>query len=164
LNHRARKREVRVLTVNLDRQPLYELARLRNDEPDDGLRRLPLTRGDCEQEERPCPYVSCRHHLFLGVDSHTGSIKLNFPDLFDADDAPELDLLPATCSLDVAERDGVTLETLGELLNLTRERARQLETKALERLRHKLAALGVVDHQEPFTQSVFDNPYADEVD
>lgn len=27
----------------------------------------PAKRGDCEQMSRPCPYVSCRHHLLIDV-------------------------------------------------------------------------------------------------
>jgi hypothetical protein len=162
MNRYARKREVRAVTIAMDRQPKYELHRLRDEEPDDGLHRLPLVRGDCEKQERPCPYVSCRHHLFLGVDPHTGNLKLNFPDLFDEDGTPRLDEMPATCALDVAERDGVTLETLGELLNVTRERARQREVKALSHLRQKLAALeGLESHMPETTVGIFENPYTD---
>lgn len=80
----------------------------------------PKPREDCRRVERPCPYVACRHHLYLDV-LGTGSIKLNFPDL-------EPDEMPAdgSCSLDVAERGGLKIESVAELMNLTRERARQL--------------------------------------
>jgi DNA-directed RNA polymerase sigma subunit (sigma70/sigma32) len=37
--------------------------------------------------------------------------------------------------LDVADRGGVTLEEIGEILNLTRERIRQVESRGLEQLR-----------------------------
>jgi len=88
----------------------------------------PKSRAECLKMTRPCPFVSCRHHLFLEVNEDTGSIKLNFPDM-------ELSELPETCALDVADRGGVTLEEIGEILNLTRERIRQVEAKGLERLR-----------------------------
>lgn len=87
----------------------------------------PETRADCEAGERPCPYLSCRHHLYLDVEPRTGSIKQNFPDL-------ELHELAETCALDVADRQGVTLEVVGSLMNVTRERIRQLETQALARI------------------------------
>lgn len=165
VNRRARKRKVRVATINMERQSQNETERLRGLEPDDGARRLPLTRAECEKGERPCPYISCRYHLFLGVDPSNGSIKLNFPDLLDDSGAPELDDLPATCALDVADRDGVTLETLGELMNITRERARQLETIALDRFRLHLATSGIKEaHDVRNVIGVFDNPYADDVD
>ena len=40
-----------------------------------------------------------------------------------------------TCALDIADRGGVTLEEVGEILNLTRERIRQVEVMGLEKLR-----------------------------
>lgn len=88
----------------------------------------PETRDDCRLSERPCPFVSCKYHLYLDVNPRTGSIKLNFPDL-------EVWELPETCALDVAERGGMTLEEVGELLNLTRERIRQVESKGIDKIR-----------------------------
>jgi hypothetical protein len=128
------------------------------------MRRLPLVRADCpDRQDGPCPYVSCRHHLFLDVDALTGSIKLNFPDLVDEDGTPILDAMPATCALDVAEAGGVILMRMGELLNLTRERARQIEEAALERLRKRLVALGCTEpHRSTHTEGPFDSPYADD--
>lgn len=90
--------------------------------------RRPDARQECRTTERPCPFVSCKYHLYLDVNPHTGSIKLNFPDL-------EVWELSETCSLDVADRGGITLEEVGELLNLTRERIRQVEATGLDKLR-----------------------------
>ena len=90
----------------------------------------PETREDCRLSERPCPFVSCKYHLYLDVNPRTGSIKLNFPDL-------EVWELPETCALDVAERGGMTLEEVGELLNLTRERIRQVESKGIDKIREE---------------------------
>ena len=88
----------------------------------------PRTRGECKEDVRPCPYVSCKHHLYLDVNPETGSIKLNFPDL-------EVWEMAETCSLDVADRGGITLEEVGEILNLTRERIRQVEVRGLLKLK-----------------------------
>ena len=88
----------------------------------------PTTREDCRTAERPCPYISCKYHLYLDVNPETGSIKINFPDL----DVWEMS---ETCALDAADRGGITLEEVGELLNLTRERIRQVEVYGLEKLR-----------------------------
>jgi len=88
----------------------------------------PLTRGDCRDGPRPCPWVGCRHHLYLDVNEETGSIKINFPDL-------DPDELTETCSVDAGERGGMTLEEVGEALAVTRERARQMEVRALLGLR-----------------------------
>lgn len=84
----------------------------------------PMTRDDCKFGPRPCLYVACRFHLFLDVNPRTGSIKFNFP-------GKEVHELEETCALDVADRGGITLEEVGRLLNLTRERVRQLEAEAL---------------------------------
>lgn len=88
----------------------------------------PELREDCRTAERPCPYVSCKYHLFLDINPETGSIKINFPDL-------EVWEMSETCALDVADRGGITLEEVGELLNLTRERIRQVEVLGLDKLR-----------------------------
>ena len=87
----------------------------------------PQTRHDCANALRPCPWVSCKFHLYLDVNPETGSIKLNFPDL-------EVWEMADTCALDVADRGGITLEEVGEILNLTRERIRQVEVFGLEKL------------------------------
>lgn len=90
----------------------------------------PRTREECAVGPRPCLFVACKHHLYLDVNPETGSIKLNFPDK----DVWELE---ETCALDVAQRGGVTLEEVGDILNLTRERVRQLEVTGLRKLREE---------------------------
>lgn len=89
------------------------------------LQRRPRTRGDCVDGPRPCPYLGCKYHLALDV-SPAGSLFDNFPNR-------DLDELEETCALDVADRGGVTLERIGELLNVTRERIRQIEARVLRR-------------------------------
>jgi hypothetical protein len=88
----------------------------------------PRTRMECKEEMRPCPWVACKHHLYLDINPETGSIKINFPDL-------EPWELQHTCALDVAERGGITLEEVGEIMNLTRERIRQVEVRGLLKLK-----------------------------
>src|SRR5258707_4819917 len=88
----------------------------------------PTTRAECRDEARPCPWVACKHHLYLDINPETGSIKINFPDL-------EPWELQHTCALDVAERGGITLEEVGEIMNLTRERIRQVEVRGLLKLK-----------------------------
>jgi hypothetical protein len=88
----------------------------------------PKTRAECAEELRPCPWVACKFHLYLDVNPETGSIKINFPDL-------EPWEMRDTCALDVAERGGSTLDEVGEVTNLTRERIRQLEVRGLLKLK-----------------------------
>ncbi len=40
-----------------------------------------------------------------------------------------------TCSLDVAQAGGLTLEEVGRIMNLTRERIRQVEAHGIDKLR-----------------------------
>jgi hypothetical protein len=125
-----RKRAIRAKTISVKRMTKreLELGRLLYPEVDDVER--PGTRADCSDAPRPCPFVSCQHHLYLDVSARTGAIKLNFPDL-------EVWEMSETCALDVADRGGTTLEEVGAIMNLTRERIRQVEVKGLA----KLAAL-----------------------
>jgi Sigma-70, region 4 len=88
----------------------------------------PKVRADCAEGPRPCPYVSCKFNLYVDVNPRTGSVKMNFPD-------KELWEIGDTCALDVADRGGITLEEVGAIMNLTRERVRQLETRGLVKLR-----------------------------
>jgi len=88
----------------------------------------PQQRSECMGFDRPCLFVSCRFHLFLDVNPRTGSIKMNFP-------GKEIWELDETCALDVADRGGITLEEVGEIMNLTRERIRQVELRGLETIR-----------------------------
>lgn len=99
----------------------------------------PKTRADCEGGCRPCPFVSCKYHLYLDVNPKTGSVKLNFPDL-------EVEDMPETCVLDIADKGGLTLEETGDVMNLTRERIRQVEIVALEKLKASSSAATLSDH------------------
>ncbi len=135
---RKRKNHVRVntFTESMHRLPKYVLHRDAamypssiNAEYED---ERPKTRGDCLpggcNEARPCPWVACRYNLYLSVNEVSGSITYNFPDA-------DIDEIPATCVLDVADRGGLTLEEVGNLMNRTRELVRQQETKGLRRLK-----------------------------
>jgi hypothetical protein len=68
----------------------------------------PKTRGDCKGGFRPCPWVSCRHHLLLNV---VGCQVLR-PHGHD-----DPSLLVETCALDVvdANPDGLSVEAVAQL-------------------------------------------------
>ena len=36
----------------------------------------PASRAECSEDVRPCPWVSCKHHLYLEVSEDTGSITV----------------------------------------------------------------------------------------
>lgn len=121
-----RKRDVRARTISVKRMTKRELELGRMLYPEVEVEK-PRTRIECLGGERPCPFVSCKYHLYLDVSAKTGAIKLNFPDL-------EVWEMAETCALDVADRGGTTLEEVGAIMNLTRERIRQVEVKGLAKL------------------------------
>jgi hypothetical protein len=135
-----RKRAVRARTISVKRMTKRELEIGRLLYPETGYEK-PHSREECAEGPRPCPFVSCKHHLFIDVSPRTGAIKLNFPDL-------EVWDMGESCALDVADRGGTTLEDVGAIMNLTRERIRQVEVKALaklEALRDMMALREYVD-------------------
>lgn len=130
---RQRKSRLRPKTIagrRLTRSEIEEGIRL----ADDMWYERPKKRSECIDGPRPCPFVSCKYHLYLDVKTDTNSIKLNFPHL-------EVWDLEHSCALDVAERGGMTLEDVGHIMNLTRERVRQVEVAGIEKLRET----GLVD-------------------
>jgi len=127
---RSRRRVVRARTISVKRISKREVEFARLLYPDDG-HALPATRGDCVNGPRPCPLVSCKYNLYLDVSPDSGAIKLNFPDL-------EVWELGCTCALDIADSGPRRLEDVGPIMNVTRERARQLEVVALGKLERLL--------------------------
>lgn len=125
----------RATTENVKRLPKRELeagrVHLRLLEAEGIDVRRPATRGDCIGGERPCPWVSCKHNLYLDVHEN-GSIKTNFPDLEPDQVPPE-----KSCALDVADRGGATLDDVATTMNITRERVRQIELMGIELLRQR---------------------------
>jgi len=135
-----RKRDVRARTISVKRMTKRELEIGRLLYPESDYDK-PRVRSECANGPRPCPFVSCKYHLYIDVSARTGAIKLNFPDL-------EVWELGESCALDVADRGGTTLEDVGAIMNLTRERIRQVEVKALaklEALRDMMALRDYVD-------------------
>jgi hypothetical protein len=128
VRRRGRRTRMRSKTIAMKRLTKEELrlGAIMFPMPEDVER--PRMREECKEGARPCPFVSCKHHLYLDVNPETGSIKLNFPDL-------EVWEMKETCSLDVADKNGITLEEVGEIMNLTRERIRQVEVRGLLKLK-----------------------------
>ncbi|MGM0577540.1 MAG: sigma factor-like helix-turn-helix DNA-binding protein [Myxococcota bacterium] len=131
-----RKERTRSKTIagrRLTRAEIEEGKRL----VDDMWYERPASRAECVDGPRPCPFVSCKYHLYLDVKNETQSIKINFPHL-------EVWEMVHSCSLDVAEQGGLTLEEVGRIMNLTRERIRQVEAAGIEKLR-ETGIIGDID-------------------
>ena len=98
---------------------------------------LPETRGDCVGGSRPCPLVRCKWNTYLDV-LPSGRPKFNHLGIEPWEADPRW-----SCALDVADRGGATLAEVGQAMGLTRERARQIEVKALIRVRRLTARLSM---------------------
>jgi hypothetical protein len=90
---------------------------------------------------RPCMFLACRYHLSAEVTPY-GSIRVM---------AEDLEAEKETCALDVADRGVHTLEYVGEILHITRERTRQIEEASYRKVRESPGALtrNLREHAEP---------------
>ncbi len=97
-------------------------------EHQDEFESRPRTLGECRGGMRPCPFVACTSNLYLDVNPDSGAIKLNHPALEPHEVDPR-----HSCVHDIVDDNpnGITLEEAGARINLTRERIRQLEVRAL---------------------------------
>ena len=89
----------------------------------------PGGREECRDGPRPCPYVHCKHHLWLVLATDRLGHRLMRP----AVSTVEPHSL-TTCALDVAERER-TARQIGELLGITERRVQQIVKAALDKLR-----------------------------
>lgn len=105
----------------------------------------PKTRADCLpggcNSARPCPWYGCRYHNGLDINEDTGAMTYR-----------DVDELVHSCALDVAEiggevgsgnGTGIALEELGDIMGVTKERARQVELIAVRHLAPVLKAKGL---------------------
>ena len=125
--NRLSKKRVALILLDRDSPERRELEAAR-----------PRTRADCVGGLRPCPFVSCRHNLYLDVNSRTGNLKLRNKTIEPEDVPPE-----ESCSLDVADQGPHTLAQVGAFFVFHRERSRQVEEMAIKKLRAKLERAGI---------------------
>jgi hypothetical protein len=112
--------------------------------------RKPRTWGECEaaglgQKGAPCPFLSCKYNLLVDVSPAGGLVIRTAPGFGAAGASTEAGVLPAsidciedvdlpedrcTCALAAVAAEP-TLEDVGEMMNLTRERVRQIESRAI---------------------------------
>lgn len=101
---------------------------------------VPATRGDCVDGPRPCPYLRCKHHLWLKL----GEERDGNPARAANDNTKPKTVFwptsPATCALDIAARtEELTNREVGEFIGVLDEQVRRIVKRALGKLR----ALGV---------------------
>ena len=88
----------------------------------------PITRGDCENGPRPCPWYTCKYHL--GTDIHGDVLRHR-----------DLSTMTETCCLDVAEEPH-SIESVAEYIGLTVRNAYATQVgamKAAEKAARKIA-------------------------
>lgn len=126
-----------VSTVEFPRQTIivHATEEIQIDLPENEDR--PLQRVECAESTRPCPWVSCRYNLYLDVRGD-GVLRINFP-------GKEPDEMMASCALDMAEDGPRTLDQVAALMGMSKERARQIESAALAKLRDALGADELLD-------------------
>ena len=84
----------------------------------------PKIRADCAQVPRPCPFVGCRYNMNIDVLS-TGGLRWRQPER-------------NNCALDLAEKGPYTLDEIGKVMGVSRERIRQEINEAFRKLRNCL--------------------------
>ena len=91
----------------------------------------PKKRHECPVQ-RPCPFITCRHNLYIDV-RDSGNITFNFYEM-------PIEMMEFSCAIDIANENpsGMPLGKIGDIMNLTRERVRQIEIEASEKLKKKL--------------------------
>lgn len=143
---RARQRAFTISVKRFSKRRLQQQAETTGD-----LEPMPRTWGECIERAlgtptHPCAYLRCKYNLLVDLHHATGAYKITHPSLAGGDYGDEYEQMPRhTCALNAAEQGGMTLEEVGEVINVTRERVRQIELKALYRLRDLAALAAVAD-------------------
>ena len=141
------------LTVLLPgRNLLPELDELAGDR----LPGRPRTRAECADAPRPCPFVGCRHHLYLD-ELKGGGLRFNFPEL----SGPEEMDPERSCVLDIAESGPRTLVETAEDMNVCREWVRQIEVSASRHFRKTTDLSGVDEEIDQDWEELNETPYPD---
>lgn len=83
----------------------------------------PVTRADCVGGPRPCPWIRCKWHAIWYLKPRLHYMK----NLTDQQIVGIISAMKHSCVLDICDQGGATLDLIGELLQTTRERVRQIE-------------------------------------
>lgn len=99
------------------------------DESFEFLPGVPATRAECVDAPRPCPFISCRHHLWL-IEQRD---RPGNPDR-GAQGAAALHPMGPSCSLDVAVK-AHSLNEVASILGVVPTRIHQITLLAIKKLR-----------------------------
>lgn len=100
------------------------------EQPREGL--PPGGRDECRTGPRPCPYVRCKHHLWMiTAEERRGSGNLNTRSTVEP-------VTMTTCALDIAERgQEVSTREIAEMLGVSMRRVQQLIKAGIAKLAAK---------------------------
>lgn len=107
-----------------------------------------MKRSECVDGPRPCPKLGCRYHLLSDklhpAREYGSEAMLRHIDNAEGTILEDLSGMQETCALDVADRGRHTLLEVGEVFGVTREMIRQIEARALRKLRNAMADSDVI--------------------
>lgn len=96
----------------------------------------PRTRGDCADQPRPCPYVTCKHHLLTEISSDGRLFFNGNADGSSIDAAVDsLESMPETCALDVADGGGFSAGQVAEYLGVSERWMLKTQAEAITKIR-----------------------------
>lgn len=97
---------------------------------DQVLSRQPRNRVECPPADVPCPFVACRYHVWTSTTLRQGVVV-------DVQVGRGWGDVKHTCALVLAEQGPRTMDQVGKILGVSRERVRQLEAGAIQFLRRE---------------------------
>jgi hypothetical protein len=100
----------------------------------------PRYRWQCEGVQRPCPFVSCRHNLYLDVVGDY-SILFNNAEL-------EPWEVENSCALDVAEKGAITHQEIGDMLNMSPQAIDHIYQTAQDKILRLQSVVGKFSDRE----------------
>lgn len=125
------------------RLPFAPRTRLRIVQHDErGVR--PVTRADCDDVVRPCPWIECRYHN-ARVERDDRALAPSEHGKFRGVRVSLLDDAARSCALDVAGRGAASVEEVAEIFGVEPNAIRLAEERALASLRRLLEALETED-------------------
>ena len=109
----------------------------------------PVTRGDCIDAQRPCPYVSCKWHLLTTIASDGRMYKARDFDERDPDSiVAALVEMSETCTLDVADKGGMSEEEIGDIYGVSADKMKRDSMTAVARARARI--MMAMDPKDPY--------------
>lgn len=92
---------------------------------------MPKTRGECLNGPRPCPHLACKYNLSLDLVKNPANVDSDYVRIVINKVSWDTGL---NCVLDIADGGRMSLEDIGFLWGITRERVRQIEDRAIRKI------------------------------